>query len=89
MCSCLKGIIFMELKYDELQQEEGFGFAEVLVDIIGITGYLVYFTEEITPEKTDSRKPLLPPFGNPALQSAIEEMFFAGEGKGKEHRIWN
>jgi len=50
---------------------------------------LIYLTEEIIPEKPDSRKPLLMLFGNPAPQSVKEEMFFASEGKGKEHRIWN
>ena len=50
---------------------------------------LTYRTEEIIPDKVDSRKPLLLLFGNPAPQSVIEEMFFASEGKGKEHRIWS
>lgn len=52
-------------------------------------GNLIYLTEEVIPDKVDSRKPLLLLFGNPAPQSVKEEMFFASEGKGKEHRIWS
>jgi hypothetical protein len=59
-------------------------------EIIELKGdFLTYNTEEIVPEQTDSRKPLLLLFGNPAPQSVKEEMFFASEGKGKEHRIWS
>jgi hypothetical protein len=50
---------------------------------------ITYRTECIIPTKHDQRPPLLLVFGNPASHSVDSEMFFASEGKGREHRIWN
>lgn len=49
---------------------------------------LIYRTECIIPEKTDSRFPLLLLLGNPASHSVHSEMFFSFESNGREHRFW-
>lgn len=50
--------------------------------------HLLFESEQLIPAKRDIRTPLLMVFGNPAPQSVSEGMFFAFEGKGKEHRFW-
>lgn len=49
---------------------------------------LKYLSESWIPNKEDSRPPLLLLFGNPAPHSVILGMYFAYEGRGKEHRVW-
>jgi hypothetical protein len=49
---------------------------------------LTYRSEQIVPERSDSRPPLLLVFGNPASHSVEAGMFFASEGNGREHRLW-
>ena len=49
---------------------------------------LIYTTEELIPEKTDHRPPLLLVLGNPASHSVKAGMFFSFEGTGREHRFW-
>lgn len=49
---------------------------------------LVYKTEQIIPQKTNERRPLLLVLGNPASHSIQAGMFFAYEGNDKEHRFW-
>jgi len=49
---------------------------------------LIYLSESWIPTKKDSRKSLLLLFGNPAPHSVVSRMYFAYEGKGKEHRVW-
>ncbi len=57
--------------------------------LFGQTGdLLTYRTEQLIPEKSDSRMPLLLVFGNPASHSVNAGMFFASEGNGREHRLW-
>jgi hypothetical protein len=52
-------------------------------------GILEYTSEQIIPKLNNDRIPLLLIFGNPAIQSIIEGMFFSFEGKNREHRFWN
>lgn len=40
------------------------------------------------PNKKDKRIPVLFLFGNPATHSIYKDVYFAYEGKGKEHRFW-
>lgn len=49
---------------------------------------LQYKSEQLIPEKTDSRPPLLLVLGNPATHSVQSGMFFAFKGNGREHRFW-
>lgn len=49
---------------------------------------LIYLSESWVPDKKDNRLPLLLLFGNPAPHSVVSRMYFAFEGKGREHRIW-
>lgn len=49
---------------------------------------VIYRTECIIPKNSDQRPPLLLVFGNPASHSVDAGMFFAYEGKKKEHRFW-
>ncbi len=49
---------------------------------------LTFYSEQLIPGKKDNRSPLLLVFGNPAPRSVSEGMFFAYEGKEKEHRFW-
>jgi len=49
---------------------------------------LEYLSESWIPTKKDNRPPLLLLFGNPAPHSVVSRMYFAYEGKGKEHRVW-
>ena len=52
--------------------------------------HLVYYSEQITPEKSDGRLSVLLVFGNPAYHSVASGMFFSYQGKNKEqeHRLW-
>ncbi|MDP2860429.1 MAG: hypothetical protein Q8N98_01810, partial [bacterium] len=49
---------------------------------------LIYLSESWIPTKLDNRPPVLLLFGNPAPHSVSARMYFAYEGKGREHRIW-
>ena len=49
---------------------------------------IIYFSEQLIPNKTDFRPPLLLVLGNPASHSVHAGMFFAFEGNRKEHRFW-
>ena len=49
---------------------------------------LIYRTEQLIPEKTDRRPPLLLLLGNPASHSIKAGMFFSFEAGGREHRFW-
>lgn len=50
---------------------------------------LTYQSEQLIPTKRDSRPPVLFVFGNPAIHSIKNGMFFSSEGKnGREHRFW-
>ncbi len=49
---------------------------------------VTYRTECIIPTRRDQRPALLLVFGNPASHSVDSEMFFAFEGKRREHRFW-
>jgi hypothetical protein len=49
---------------------------------------LIFFSEELIPEKRDKRKSLLMVFGNPTPRSVREGMFFSFEGEKNEHRFW-
>jgi len=51
-------------------------------------GKLIYLTEQLIPDKTDERPPLLLILGNPASHSIKAGMFFSFESKGQEHRFW-
>jgi hypothetical protein len=50
---------------------------------------LFYKSENLIPEKTNNRPPLLLLLGNPASHSVLAGMFFAFEGNGQEHRFWH
>jgi len=49
---------------------------------------LFYTSEQLVPEKSDARPPLLLVLGNPASHSVANGMFFSFEGNGTEHRFW-
>jgi len=50
---------------------------------------LKYQSEQLIPTKKDKRPPVLFVFGNPAIHSIKNNMFFSSEGKnGGEHRFW-
>jgi hypothetical protein len=49
---------------------------------------LIFFSEQLIPEKADNRTSLLMVFGNPTPRSVREGMFFAFEGDRNEHRFW-
>jgi hypothetical protein len=49
---------------------------------------LIFESEQLIPQKVDTRPALLMVFGNPAPQSVAEGMFFAFEGNRKPHRFW-
>lgn len=53
---------------------------------------LIYRSEQLVPERDDSRPPLLLVFGNPASHSVQRGMFFSFEsgarGKTREYRFW-
>lgn len=52
---------------------------------------LIYETEVLTPKVNKSRLNVLMVFGNPAVHSVAERMFFSyegAEGKWREHRFW-
>jgi hypothetical protein len=49
---------------------------------------LIFFSEQLIPEKTDTRTSLLMVFGNPTSRSVREGMFFSFEGDHNEHRFW-
>lgn len=50
---------------------------------------LKYQSEQLIPVKKDNRPPVLFVFGNPAIHSINNGMFFSSEGKnGGEHRFW-
>ncbi len=52
--------------------------------------HLVYYSEQIIPQKSDDRPSVLLVFGNPASHSVASGLFFAYQGKNKEqeHRLW-
>lgn len=49
---------------------------------------LCYYSEELIPEETNDRPPLLLLLGNPASHSVDSRMFFAFEKNADEHRFW-
>ena len=49
---------------------------------------LTYSHKSWIPIKSDNRPKALLLFGNPAPHSVIADIYFAYEGKGKEHRFW-
>lgn len=49
---------------------------------------LRYESEQLIPQKTDDRPPLLLVLGNPASHSVHAGMFFAFAETGNEHRFW-
>lgn len=53
-----------------------------------INNKIYYQHKSWVPEKVDDRKPLLILAGNPAPQSTYEDVYYAFEINGSEHRFW-
>jgi len=52
--------------------------------------HLIYYSEQIIPQKRNDKPSVLLVFGNPASHSVTSGMFFSYQGKNKEqeHRLW-